>query len=94
MDPEAPKIALAVDCPHITIAGNVANQVLPSQNFLDALYEVKSPYSELMHKFGSPINPFWDEIAIALLIDPTLSTNSSTGELTISRLGKARNLTN
>ncbi|KAH6665025.1 inosine-uridine preferring nucleoside hydrolase [Halenospora varia] len=78
IDPEASKIALTADFPSITIAGNVANQVISTQEFLDDIYEVKNPYSELMYKYYGTIFPFWDETAMALLIDPSLATNTST----------------
>lgn len=83
IDPEASKIALTADFPSITIAGNVANQVISTQEFLDEIYEVKNPYSELMYKYYGTIFPFWDETAMALLIDPSLATNTSTGELLV-----------
>lgn len=79
IDPEASKIALAADFPSIVIAGNVANQVISSQEFLDEIYEVKNPYSDLMYNYYGTTFPFWDETAMGLLIDPTLNTNSSTG---------------
>lgn len=79
IDPEASKIALTANFPNIVIAGNVANQVISSQEFLDEIYEVKNPYSELMYNYYGTSFPFWDETAMALLIDPTLNTNSSTG---------------
>jgi inosine-uridine nucleoside N-ribohydrolase len=40
VDPEASKIALNAKFPNIIIAGNVANQVISSQEFLDEIYEV------------------------------------------------------
>ncbi|EHL00907.1 hypothetical protein M7I_3302 [Glarea lozoyensis 74030] len=83
IDPEGSKIALTADFPDIVIAGNVANQVMSTQEFLDEVYEVKNPYSELMHKYyaAEAFFPFWDETAMALLADPTINTNSSTGNL-------------
>jgi inosine-uridine nucleoside N-ribohydrolase len=81
IDPEGSKIALTADFPDIIIAGNVANQVMSTQEFLDEVYEVKNPYSELMHKYyaAEAFFPFWDETAMALLVDPSINTNSSTG---------------
>ncbi|OBT71219.1 hypothetical protein VF21_09875 [Pseudogymnoascus sp. 05NY08] len=78
IDPEASKIALTATFPSITIAGNVANQVISTQEFIDEVYEVKNPYSRLMHEYYGTSFPFWDETAMALLIDPTIATNSST----------------
>ncbi|XMA08545.1 hypothetical protein WAI453_001336 [Rhynchosporium graminicola] len=77
-DPEASKIALTADFPNIVIAGNVANQVQSTQEFLDEIYEVKNPYTELVHKYYGTKFPFWDETAMAILIDPSIATNTST----------------
>lgn len=88
VDPEASKIALTADFPNIVIAGNVANQVISSQDFLDEIYEVKNPYSKLMYEYYGTIFPFWDETAMAILIDPTIVTNSSTGESHYSKAGR------
>ena len=83
IDPEGAKIALTADFPDIIIAGNVANQVLSTQDFLDEVYEVKNPYSELMYNYyaAEAFFPFWDETAMALLVDPSINTNSSTGTI-------------
>lgn len=80
IDPEAAKIALTADFPSITIAGNVANQVISTQEFLDEVYEVENPYSKLMHEYYGTIFPFWDETAAAIMVDPTIATNTSVGE--------------
>lgn len=79
IDPEAAKISLNADFPSITIAGNVANQVLSTQEFLDEVYEVKNRYTELFHRYYSLDFPFWDETAAGLMVDPSISTNHSTG---------------
>ncbi|CZR54632.1 related to inosine-uridine preferring nucleoside hydrolase [Phialocephala subalpina] len=78
IDPEATKIALTADFPNIVVAGNVANQVISTQEFLDEIYEVKNPYSKLMYEYYGTIFPFWDETAMAILIDPSIATNTST----------------
>jgi hypothetical protein len=39
------------------IAGNVANQVSVTQEYLDDIYEVKNPYSTLMYKYYGTIFP-------------------------------------
>lgn len=86
IDPEASKIALTADFPNIIIAGNVANQVQSTQEFLDEVYEVKNPYSELMHEYYGTSFPFWDETAMALLVDPTIATNTTTGKISDSNV--------
>ena len=79
IDPEAAKIALNADFPSITIAGNVANQVMSTQQYLDEVYQVKNRYTELFHKYYGHDFPFWDETAAALMVDPSISRNHSTG---------------
>lgn len=77
IDPEASKIALSADFPSITIAGNVANQVMPTQDLLDEIHEVVNPYTNLVYNQYPTQFPFWDETAAALMIDPNLATNST-----------------
>jgi hypothetical protein len=79
IDPEASKIALTADFPNITIAGNVANQVFPTQEFKEEVYSVPNPYSELFYKYYDLSFPFWDETAAALMVDPSLSVNQTSG---------------
>lgn len=77
IDPEAAKIALTAPFPSITVAGNVANQVLSTQDFLSEIYEVQNPYTNLIYEHYGTIFPFWDETAAAIMVDPTLATNTS-----------------
>jgi len=77
IDPEASKIALTADFPNITIVGNAANQVMSTQPFLDELYEIKNPYTELMHAYYGTEFPFWDETAAAVMVNPSLVLNST-----------------
>ncbi|EPQ50816.1 nucleoside hydrolase [Gloeophyllum trabeum ATCC 11539] len=77
MDPEAASIALTAPFPNITIAGNVANQVISTQAFLDQVIQVNNSYSNLMYKYYGTEFPFWDETAMALLVDPSINTNST-----------------
>ncbi|KUI69779.1 hypothetical protein VM1G_05465 [Cytospora mali] len=77
IDPEGSKVALTADFPSITVVGNGANQVFPDREFLDEVYEVKTPYSELFHEWYGEIFPFWDETAIFSILDPTNVVNST-----------------
>ena len=51
IDPEGSKIALTADFPNITIAGNVANQVPITKQYLAELLEVDNAYTELLAKY-------------------------------------------
>ena len=79
IDPEASKIALTADFPNITIAGNVANQVFPTKEFMEEVHSVPNPYSELFYNYYDLSFPFWDETAAALMVDPSLSVNQTSG---------------
>ncbi|KAB8067625.1 Inosine/uridine-preferring nucleoside hydrolase domain-containing protein [Aspergillus leporis] len=83
IDPEAAKIALNADFPDIIIAGNVANQVQSTQEFLDEVYTVKNDYTELFHDHYGTEFPFWDETAAALMVDRSLATNTTTAYIDV-----------
>lgn len=80
IDPEASKIALTADFPSITIAGNVANQVFPTQKFVDEVKTADNAYAQLFAKYYDLSFPFWDETAAALMVDPTIATNQTSGK--------------
>ncbi|KAJ5781105.1 hypothetical protein N7457_006265 [Penicillium paradoxum] len=77
IDPEASKIALTADFPNITIAGNVANRVFPSQQFKEEVPSIPNPYRTLLFKYYGLSLPFSDETAAALMVDPALSVNQT-----------------
>ena len=77
IDPEGTKIALTADFPNITIVGNAANQVIVSQDWLDEIHEVENVYSDLMYEYYGTLFPLWDETAAAVMLDPSLITNST-----------------
>lgn len=79
-DPEAAKIAVTADFPEIVIAGNVANQVHSSQEYLDEVYRVKSPFTRLLHDHYGTKFPFWDETAAALMVDRSIALDTSDGQ--------------
>jgi inosine-uridine nucleoside N-ribohydrolase len=76
VDPEAAKIALSAAFPKITLIGNAANLLISTQDFLDEIYEVKNPYSELVRAYYGTGLPFWDETAAAVMVDPSIVTDS------------------
>ncbi|KAM0154425.1 hypothetical protein ACHAPG_006518 [Botrytis cinerea] len=77
VDPEAAKIAFTANFPKITFAGNVANQVMSTQDFLDEVKEVSNPYSELVWGYYGTEFPFWDETAAAIMVDGSIVENST-----------------
>lgn len=81
IDPEAAKIAFTANFPKITFAGNVANQVMPTQDFLDEVKEVSTGYSELLSGYYETQWPFWDETAAGIMVDAGIVENSTECEL-------------
>ncbi|PHH89915.1 hypothetical protein CDD83_4978 [Cordyceps sp. RAO-2017] len=77
LDPEGTKVVLTAPFPHITIVGNAANQVTPSEEYLEDLYRVKNPYTTLMYRYYDRDFPLWDATAAAVMIDPSIVTNST-----------------
>lgn len=60
------------------IVGNAANQVMSTQDFLDEVYEVQTPYTELFHEYYGTEFPFWDETAMFSVLDTSNVLNSTT----------------
>ncbi|KAE8371998.1 Inosine/uridine-preferring nucleoside hydrolase domain-containing protein [Aspergillus bertholletiae] len=83
IDPEASKIALNADFPEIIVAGNVANQVQSTQEYLDEVYTVKNDYTRLFHDHYGTNFPFWDETAAALMVNRSLAINSTTAYIDV-----------
>ncbi|KAK0708525.1 Inosine/uridine-preferring nucleoside hydrolase domain-containing protein [Lasiosphaeris hirsuta] len=72
IDPESAKIALTADFPNITIVGNVANVLTPDTAYLEDVFEVENPFSQLMLSYAPTFLPFWDETAAAIMVDPSI----------------------
>jgi inosine-uridine nucleoside N-ribohydrolase len=77
IDPEGAKMALSADWRNITIVSNAANQVMSTQDFLEEVHQVKTPYSELMFNHYGTEFPFWDETAAAVMLEPSIVRNST-----------------
>ena len=77
VDPEAAKIALTAPFPHIPIVGNGATHTTPTQKFIDDIAQVKNPYTQIFSKYYGTLLPFWDETAAAVMVDPSLITNTT-----------------
>ncbi|KAL4893132.1 Inosine/uridine-preferring nucleoside hydrolase domain-containing protein [Aspergillus ambiguus] len=77
IDPEAAKIAINADFPDILIAGNVANQVQSTQQYLDEVNQVENSLTRVFHDHYGTKFPFWDETAAAIMVDRSIALNIS-----------------
>lgn len=60
------------------IVGNAANQVMSTQDYLDEVYEIETPYTKLVHEYYGTEFPFWDETAMFSVLDTSNVLNSTT----------------
>ena len=76
-DPEAADIVLTAGFPKIRIVSSVANKVRLTPEFLERIVAVKTPLSDYYARFSLKGLPLWDEMASAILLDPSLVTKST-----------------
>ena len=74
-DPEAAHIALTAPWPKITAVGDVSNGVMMTRALMDRIAAVKTPLTDYLNKYFNAL-PLWDEMAAAIVADPTLVTKS------------------
>ncbi|KAH8801467.1 Inosine/uridine-preferring nucleoside hydrolase domain-containing protein [Xylogone sp. PMI_703] len=77
MDPEAAKIILTADFPHITMVGNVGNSIYPDEKWLSEVSVVDNFYTRWSKKYLDFQLPFWDSIAGAIMVEPSLTLNKT-----------------
>jgi purine nucleosidase len=76
-DPEAADIILTSDFPKIMIVGTVTGKVRLTPDLLQRITAVKTPLSDYYSRFSLKGMPLWDEMASAIMVDPTLVTKST-----------------
>lgn len=76
-DPEAADIVLSAGFPKIRIVSGVSNKVRLTPEFLQRIMAVKTPLTDYYGRFALKGLPLWDELAAAILLDPTLVTKST-----------------
>jgi inosine-uridine nucleoside N-ribohydrolase len=77
-DPEAAHIVLHAPWPKITAVGDVTNRIVMNKELLGRITSVKTPITEYLGKYTQLDIPIWDEMAAAVLIDPSLATHHQT----------------
>jgi purine nucleosidase len=73
-DPEAADIVLTAPWAKITAVGNVTNDATTTPELLKRVGETKTPLSDYLVKYAWKGLPLWDEMAAAVLVDPSLVT--------------------
>jgi inosine-uridine nucleoside N-ribohydrolase len=75
-DPEAAHVVLTADWPKITAVGNVSNETRLTPEILARLTRVKTKAAAYLAAHAEAGLPLWDELAAAIVADPTLVTGT------------------
>jgi len=76
-DPEAADIVLGADFPKVVIVGNVSNTTRLTKAMVDRVAAKKTVLTDYYVRNGWVGLPLWDELAAAILDDPSLVTKST-----------------
>jgi len=77
IDPEAADIVLSAGFRKILIVGAVSNSAKLTQPMVDTVSQVKTPLTDYYARNAWVGLPLWDELAAAIMADPTLITRST-----------------
>jgi len=75
-DPEAAHIVFTAPWKHITVIGDAATRVRFTPAILARITSAGTPVAAYLKHYAQTDWPFWDEISVAVAIDPTLITAS------------------
>ncbi len=85
-DPEAAQIVLHAPFAKITSVGSVTNDTVVAGSFRDQLKALHTPTGDYLAKFSRVGQPFWDEIAAEIALDPSLVTSEVVARLDVDVL--------
>jgi inosine-uridine nucleoside N-ribohydrolase len=77
-DPEAAEITITADWPKVTSVGDVTNETMFSDALVQRIAQVNTPLTEYIAKYAEKNVPLWDELTVAVFLDPTLVTKKTT----------------
>ena len=76
-DPEAAEIAITADWPKVTSVGDVTNETMFSDALVQRIAQVSTPLTQYIAKYAEENVPLWDELTVAVFLDPTLVTQQT-----------------
>lgn len=77
-DPEAAHIVLTAPWQKITVVGDFANDVPMTEAYIGAIGKAGTPVARYVAAYARKGQPMWDEIAVAVALDPSLVTKETT----------------
>ncbi len=81
-DPEAAHVALTADWPKITCLGSITMKTRVDQALIDRVGAVDSPVARMIAKYIEKL-PLWDELAAAVIVDPSIATATVDGYMDV-----------
>jgi len=77
-DPEAAEITITADWPKTISVGEVTNETMLSDELVQRIGQVSTPLTRYIAKYAEKNVPLWDELTVAIFLDPTLVTKETT----------------
>lgn len=77
-DLEAAEIAITAAWPKVTSVADVANETLFSDKLVQRIAQVSTPLTQYIAKYVEKNVPLWDELTVAIFLDPALVTKQTT----------------
>lgn len=82
-DPEAAHIVLTAPWKRITAVGNVSSSVKMTPDLADRIAAPGKPVGDYVKRYARIGQPLWDEITVAVAIDPSLVTDEVVAHLDV-----------
>lgn len=82
-DPEAAHIVLTAPWKRITAVGNVSSSIKMTPELADRIAAAGKPVGSYVKRYARLGQPLWDEITVAVALDPTLVTEEVVAHLDV-----------
>ena len=85
-DPEAAHIVLTAPWKRVTVLGNVSSSARATPELVDRIGAAGTPVARYLRSYARLGQPLWDEITVAVAIDPSLVTDEVVARMDVDTL--------
>ncbi|WP_375383503.1 nucleoside hydrolase [uncultured Sphingomonas sp.] len=85
-DPEAAHIVLTAPWKRVTVLGNVSSSAKATPELIDRIGAAGTPVARYVKSYARLGQPLWDEITVAVAIDPSLVTDEVVAKMDVDTL--------